>query len=184
MLGYTHHEADQHAVALLSGRGRGVPPGPGPHSQGGVGGTVAGIVSTTTKAAVPDRKATAVNVTTGARFDATTGPNGGYTIKVPEGTYRLEVELRPGETVAEIARRKRKSTSRISISSYCAFNHRRQELRAGSWQAAQSIPGTGLADRDITNWLTRYPVLQSDIALAHGRRVKSQQKHPAAWHIS
>ena len=37
----------------------------------------------------------------GARFDATTGVNGGYTIKVPEGTYRLEVELRPGEVVAK-----------------------------------------------------------------------------------
>ena len=78
-----------------------MPPRPGPRSKGGRGGTVAGIVSTTAKAAVPDRKVTAVNVTTGARFDATTGPNGGYTIKVPEGTYRLELELRPGETITK-----------------------------------------------------------------------------------
>ena len=76
-------------------------PGPVLSPKEAVGGTLAGIVSTTTKAAVPDRKVTAVNVTTGARFDATTGPNGGYTIKVPEGTYRLELELRPGETIAK-----------------------------------------------------------------------------------
>jgi hypothetical protein len=38
-------------------------------------------------------------VASGARFEATTGANGGYTIKVPEGTYRLEVELHPGEVV-------------------------------------------------------------------------------------
>ena len=72
--------------------------GPKPPS---VGGTIAGIVSTDSKAAVPSRKVTAINTGTGARFDATTGTNGGYTIKVPEGTYRLEVELRPGETLAK-----------------------------------------------------------------------------------
>jgi Carboxypeptidase regulatory-like domain len=78
---------------------------PGPVIGGGpkapVGGTIAGIVSTDTKAAVMGRKVTAVDTATGTRYDATTGVNGGYTIKVPEGTYRLEVELRPGETVAK-----------------------------------------------------------------------------------
>ena len=44
---------------------------------------------------------TAVNVATGTRYDATTGINGGYTIKVPEGTYRLEVELHEGEAIAK-----------------------------------------------------------------------------------
>ncbi len=35
-------------------------------------------------------------------FSTTTGPNGGYTIKVPDvGRYRLEVELRDGEVVAK-----------------------------------------------------------------------------------
>ena len=66
-----------------------------------VGGTIAGIVSTDTKAAISGRKVTAINTQTGTRFDATTGVNGGYTIKVPEGTYRLEVALQPGETVAK-----------------------------------------------------------------------------------
>jgi len=65
-----------------------------------VGGTIAGIVSIPTKAPVVGRKVTATNTQTGAKFDATTGVNGGYTIQVPEGTYRLEVELKPGETVS------------------------------------------------------------------------------------
>ena len=29
-----------------------------------------------------------------------TATNGGYTVQVPEGKYRLEVELRPNETLA------------------------------------------------------------------------------------
>jgi hypothetical protein len=66
-----------------------------------VGGTIAGIVSTDGNAAVPGRKVTAVNTATGARYDVTTATNGGYTLKVPEGTYRLELELRPGETIAK-----------------------------------------------------------------------------------
>jgi uncharacterized protein YfaS (alpha-2-macroglobulin family) len=50
---------------------------------------------------VPNRKVTAVNTSTGSRHEATTGPNGGYTIKVPQGTYRLELELREGERVTK-----------------------------------------------------------------------------------
>jgi Carboxypeptidase regulatory-like domain len=67
-----------------------------------VGGTIAGIV-TTSDSSIPvvGRKVWAVDVATGRRSDATTGVNGGYTIKVPEGTYRLEVELRDGEAVAK-----------------------------------------------------------------------------------
>lgn len=74
--------------------------GSGPNPPG-VGGTIAGIVSSESKAPLPDRKVTAINTQTGAKFDATTGPNGGYTIKVPQGTYRLEVEVRAGETVVK-----------------------------------------------------------------------------------
>jgi hypothetical protein len=66
-----------------------------------VGGTIAGIVSGEGKAPVPGRKVTAINVDTGSRYDATTGVNGGYTIKVPEGSYKIEVELQPGETITK-----------------------------------------------------------------------------------
>lgn len=67
------------------------------------GGTIAGIVrSTEGSSALVSRQVTAINVKTGARFETTTGVNGGYTIKVPEsGRYRIEVELREGEVVAK-----------------------------------------------------------------------------------
>ena len=67
------------------------------------GGTIAGIVRATS-GSVPlvTRKVTVTNVKTGARFETTTGANGGYTIKVPDvGRYRIEVELREGEVVAK-----------------------------------------------------------------------------------
>jgi hypothetical protein len=67
-----------------------------------VGGTIAGIVSADGGAvSLTGRKVTAINQTTGARFEATTATDGGYTIKVPTGTYRIEVELRGGETLAK-----------------------------------------------------------------------------------
>ena len=68
-----------------------------------VGGTIAGIVKTADSAvAVPGRKVSVVEVKTGERHDTTTGTNGGYTIQVPEGTFRFEIELREGETLAKL----------------------------------------------------------------------------------
>jgi len=65
-----------------------------------VGGTIAGIVSTAdSSVAVPGRKVTATEITKGEHYESTTAANGGYTIKVPEGTYRIEIELRPTETL-------------------------------------------------------------------------------------
>jgi hypothetical protein len=67
------------------------------------GGTIAGIVRSS-DGSVPlvTRKVTVINARTGARFETTTGVNGGYTIKVPEeGRYRIEVELRDGEVIAK-----------------------------------------------------------------------------------
>ena len=66
-----------------------------------VGGTIAGIVSSDANAALAGRKVTAIETATGKRFEATTGTNGGYTIQVPEGNYRLEVQLRDGERVSK-----------------------------------------------------------------------------------
>ena len=67
------------------------------------GGTIAGIVRATDgSAALSARKVTVIHVASGARFETTTGVNGGYTIKVPEqGRYRIEVELRDGEVIAK-----------------------------------------------------------------------------------
>jgi hypothetical protein len=68
-----------------------------------VGGTIAGIVRATDGAApLVTRKVTAIHAATGARYETTTGTNGGYTIKVPQqGRYRIEVEVRQGETIAK-----------------------------------------------------------------------------------
>lgn len=63
-----------------------------------VGGTISGGV-TAGGAPLSGRRITAVNTATGAKFETSTAAAGGYTIKVPAGTYRLEVELRAGETV-------------------------------------------------------------------------------------
>ena len=67
------------------------------------GGTIAGIVRATGGSApLATRKVTAIHAASGARFETTTGANGGYTIKVPEqGRYRIEVELREGEAIAK-----------------------------------------------------------------------------------
>jgi hypothetical protein len=73
----------------------------GPKPEG-VGGTIAGTVSSgdgTTPLSA--RRVTAINTASGAKFEASTATNGGYTIKVPAGTYRLEVEMRSGETVSK-----------------------------------------------------------------------------------
>ena len=67
-----------------------------------VGGTIAGIVTTSdSSVAVPGRKVTVTDVKSGSHFESTTAANGGYTIKVPEGTYRIEVELRGSETLSK-----------------------------------------------------------------------------------
>ena len=70
--------------------------------QPSVGGTIAGIVTTADPSvAVPGRKVTATSTKTRLHYGATTALNGGYTIQVPEGTYRIDVELHEGETLAK-----------------------------------------------------------------------------------
>jgi len=65
-------------------------------------GTISGVVrAAVSNAPLSARKVTATDVSTGATFDASTSITGGYTMKVPSGRYRLAVELRDGETVAE-----------------------------------------------------------------------------------
>jgi hypothetical protein len=91
-------------LALIVGLSAACHPGPviDTTPQRSVGGTIAGIVTTAdSTVAVPGRKVTAIEVSSGSRYDATTGANGGYTIKVPEGTYRIEIELHGAETLAK-----------------------------------------------------------------------------------
>ena len=88
------------SAACYSGVAR---PGPVVNTQPAhVGGTIAGIVKTADNAvALPGRKVTVIETTTGQRLETTTAANGGYTIQVPSGTYRIEVELRAGEALSK-----------------------------------------------------------------------------------
>ena len=79
---------------------------PGQPLAGGVkqpvGGTVSGAVSAAdASVAVVGRKVTLTEISTNAHYDTTTAANGGYTIQVPPGTYRIFLELRPGEALAK-----------------------------------------------------------------------------------
>jgi Carboxypeptidase regulatory-like domain len=67
-----------------------------------VPGTISGTVREAgSNAPLSARRVTAVEVATGAKYDTSTASNGGYTMQVPVGKYRLQVELRPGESIAE-----------------------------------------------------------------------------------
>ena len=66
----------------------------------GVGGTIAGAVRASGDTSpLSGRTVTATNEQSGATFAASTAINGGYTVKVPAGKYRLDVELRAGESL-------------------------------------------------------------------------------------
>jgi Carboxypeptidase regulatory-like domain len=102
------------SVAAACGAARGPVIGGGDSKAVNVGGTISGIVrSADGGAPLAGRKVTAVSVESGQRIEATTAINGGYTIKVPLGHYRLEVELQPGEVVTEQPNEVHISTSDI-----------------------------------------------------------------------
>jgi hypothetical protein len=65
----------------------------------GVGGTIAGLVRTSAGSPLIGRKVTVTSVESGQKYESSTATNGGYTIKVPTGKYRIEVELHDGETL-------------------------------------------------------------------------------------
>jgi hypothetical protein len=87
------------ATLVLAGCGATGPaydPGPRPD----VGGSISGrVITAGDAAALSGRQVTAVNLATGRRYDVSTSTNGGYTVRVPVGAYRVEVELRSGETL-------------------------------------------------------------------------------------
>jgi hypothetical protein len=74
--------------------------GRGEHTPA-AGGTISGIVRALEgDTPLSARKVTAIHIETGQRIEASTTINGGYTMKVVPGRYRLEVELRRGEMLA------------------------------------------------------------------------------------
>jgi len=64
-------------------------------------GTIAGHVSTDGDAPIVSRLVRAVPVDGTSAYETSTNEAGSYTLKVPPGRYRLEVELRPGERIVK-----------------------------------------------------------------------------------
>jgi Carboxypeptidase regulatory-like domain len=62
-------------------------------------GTITGLVHGPGDAALPGRTVEVVNVATGEKQETTTAANGGFTIELPKGKYRLELQLHDGETL-------------------------------------------------------------------------------------
>jgi hypothetical protein len=62
-------------------------------------GTVSGTVRAVDGSPLGGRRVSAIDMATEAHYDATTAASGGYTIKVPAGKYRLEVDLRGGDVI-------------------------------------------------------------------------------------
>ena len=67
----------------------------------GVGGTISGTVRAVGGEPLIGRTVTVIDTKSGATFRVSNSTSGGYTIQVPASTYRLEVELRPGEAVTK-----------------------------------------------------------------------------------
>lgn len=90
------------ALLLSGGCRRGVPavdlgPKP-PAAEGTITGIVRGPEGTSP---VVGRVVEIVNAETGERHSARTSDNGGFTIKLPAGKYRLELPLKEGETLVK-----------------------------------------------------------------------------------
>jgi len=62
-------------------------------------GTIAGILKTPGGEPVAGRRVNAIALGTSQKYSAVTNVNGGFSIPVPPGKYRLEPELREGETI-------------------------------------------------------------------------------------
>jgi hypothetical protein len=63
-------------------------------------GTIGGILKDTTGQPLASRTVHAVDVATSRKYSATTNVTGGFSIQVPPGKYRLQVDLLEGERVA------------------------------------------------------------------------------------
>jgi hypothetical protein len=64
-------------------------------------GTISGTVTSSAGTPLDGRRVSAIDIATEMHYDVTTASNGGFTIKVPLGHYRLEVELRGGEQIVQ-----------------------------------------------------------------------------------
>lgn len=89
------------AALLATGCRTGRPIYDSSHEDHQTPGTIGGILRAGTGGEpIPGRGVTAVSLSDPARrYSATTNVSGGFSIKVPPGKYRLEVDLREGERI-------------------------------------------------------------------------------------
>jgi hypothetical protein len=89
------------AVVLLAGPAcrSGRPLIDSSHTDMTTPGTIGGNLEDAGGGPVAGRAVHAVHIDTSARYSATTNVTGGFSIKVPPGKYRLQVDLREGERV-------------------------------------------------------------------------------------
>jgi hypothetical protein len=64
-----------------------------------ISGTVSGTVRDSGRTGVGGRLVSAIDQSTGQRYELKTDANGHYTIKLPVGKYKMEVQLMPGEAL-------------------------------------------------------------------------------------
>jgi hypothetical protein len=64
-------------------------------------GTIAGLVHGPGDVALPGRTVELVNISTGDKHTTTTVANGGFSIELPKGKYRLQLQLQEGETLVK-----------------------------------------------------------------------------------
>ncbi|HSL24075.1 MAG TPA: carboxypeptidase-like regulatory domain-containing protein [Vicinamibacterales bacterium] len=89
------------ALAGLACR-RGVPVVDAGEKPPTMDGTISGLVTTTGGGArLVGRRVEVINVGNGDRRSVSTSSTGGFTVKVPPGKYRLQIELRPGEAIVK-----------------------------------------------------------------------------------
>jgi hypothetical protein len=91
------------AVSVAAACRQGVPvidttPQPAEMASGTISGTVRGPQGTT---GLAGRDVEAINVDTGERVSVRTSTEGGFTVKVKPGKYRLSVNLQSGETIVK-----------------------------------------------------------------------------------
>jgi hypothetical protein len=90
------------AVVLLAASCRTGRPVIGSDANDTTAGTIGGILqSPGGRDPLAGRRVEAVDADTGRRYSAVTNVSGGFTIQVPPGKYRLQVELREGEGVVK-----------------------------------------------------------------------------------
>ena len=95
-------------------------------SSAAIGGTIAGVVMGPPDIMLADRTVTIVNVETGEQYHTATGQTGGYALHVPAGTYRVELQLRPGERLAEIKPTILRTAGDREIHTDVTVNHNQQ----------------------------------------------------------